>query len=61
MGRPVGEGVVLMNGEALYIILFIARAVILSVMLHKYGWKAFLMAWAFAVCTDVSSGLQGGW
>lgn len=37
----------------LYGLIFIARVIVLTVLWHKYGWKAWGMAMLYAVLTVV--------
>lgn len=38
----------------LYILLFIARVIVFSVIWNKYGWKAAGWAWLYAMFTAFS-------
>ena len=44
---------------ALYVILFIVRSALATVILVKYGWRAFGMAFVYALMTAISETLEG--
>ena len=35
--------------------LFFVRAIILGIIIHKYGWKAMFLAFAYAVLTGIDA------
>ena len=37
-----------------YIVLFVARVIILAIVWHKYGWKAWGLAMIYALLTVIS-------
>lgn len=43
-----------MNETVLYIVLFVVRVVIATILFHKWGWKAFGLMFLYTLLTVIS-------